>query len=120
MKIFNENLEIFPGQTIHLEPGRPIVGQSGTLITRILYVKENENRKTIIVDAGFTELLRPALYDAKHKIIYLTSNERSELYDIAAPICETSDYFGKSVFLPKSNRGDLLAILSAGAYGEAM
>ena len=118
--IFNKNLQVFDHQTIHFEPGRSIIGQCGALITKILYVKENDNRNTIILDAGFTELLRPALYQANHKIINLSSKHNFKTYDIAGPICETSDYFGKSVHFPVSKRGDLVAILSAGAYGEVM
>lgn len=118
--VFNKYLKIKENQTIHFEPGRSIVGQSGILISKVLYVKDNGNIKTLILDAGFTELLRPALYQAKHKIINLSSNQSSEVYDVAGPICETSDYFAKSVMLPKSQRGDLIAIMSSGAYGEVM
>jgi len=118
--IFHKYLNLLPEQTVHFEPGRSIVGQSGMLLTRILYVKSHGSKKTIILDAGFTELLRPALYQANHKIINLTSQGNLENYDIAGPICETSDYFGKSITLPQSKRGDLIAILSAGAYGESM
>ncbi|MFO7829886.1 MAG: diaminopimelate decarboxylase [Bacteroidales bacterium] len=118
--IFHQKMKIKTGQIVHFEPGRAIVGQSGALITRVLYVKENGDRKTIIVDAGFTELLRPALYQAKHKIVNLTNENNYMLYDIAGPVCETSDYFGKSILLPETTRGDLLAIYSTGAYGEVM
>lgn len=119
-EIFSKNLKIQPWQSIYFEPGRSIVGQSGAIISRVLFVKENNSRKTIILDSGFTELLRPALYNANHKIVNLTSNTSKVLYDIAGPICETSDYFGKSVLLPETKRGDIIAILSAGAYGEVM
>lgn len=119
-EIFHKNLAIKPGQIIHFEPGRAIVGQAGALITRVLYVKENGNRKIVIVDAGFTELLRPALYQAIHKIKNLTNENNDMLYDIAGPVCETSDYFGKNILLPETRRGDLLAIYSTGAYGEVM
>ena len=119
-EIFKTHLNISENVDLHFEPGRSIVGQCGYLISKILYVKENENNKTLIIDAGFTELLRPALYSANHKIVNLSSNEETELYDIAGPICETSDYFGKSIEFPKSNRGNLIAILSTGAYGEVM
>ena len=83
-------------------------------------MKENESIKTLILDAGFTELLRPALYQADHKIINLSSNQQLDVYDVAGPICETSDYFAKNILLSKSQRGDLLAIMSSGAYGEVM
>ncbi|MCG8411183.1 MAG: diaminopimelate decarboxylase [Bacteroidales bacterium] len=121
-KIFNTNLNIPDRVQIHFEPGRSIVGQCGCLITKVLYVKENDERKTIIVDAGLTELLRPALYQSFHKIINLrySKNEENCRYDIAGPICETSDYFGKSVSLPETERGHFLAIYSVGAYGEVM
>lgn len=118
--VFKKNLNIKPWQSVHFEPGRSIVGQCGAIISRVLYVKKNSSRKTIILDSGFTELLRPALYQANHKIVNLSSNNTEELYDIAGPICETSDYFGKSVLLPETKRGDIVAILSAGAYGEVM
>lgn len=119
-KIFKTNLEIPENIDIHFEPGRSIVGQCGFLISKILYSKTEEENKTLIVDAGFTELLRPALYDANHKIVNLSSLNTPEMYDIAGPICETSDYFGRSIELPKSKRGDLIGIYSTGAYGEVM
>lgn len=117
---FNKSLQLSNGQTVHFEPGRSIVGQCGSLISRVLFVKNNGDQKTIILDSGFTELLRPALYQSNHKIVNLSSLEPLELYDIAGPICETSDYFGRSILLPSTQRGDLIAILSVGAYGEVM
>jgi diaminopimelate decarboxylase len=119
-EIFNTYLHLPDDIDLHFEPGRSIVGQCGSLISRILYSKTEENNTTLIIDAGFTELLRPALYDAKHKIINLNSIFKTERYDIAGPICETSDYFGRAVELPLSSRGDLIEILSTGAYGEVM
>jgi diaminopimelate decarboxylase len=119
-EVFKTHLKIPETVTLHFEPGRSIVGQCGYLISKILYVKKSDNNKTLIIDAGFTELLRPALYNVNHKIINLSSNEKPELYDIAGPICETSDYFGKSIEFPRSSRGNLIAILSTGAYGEVM
>ncbi|OFX85763.1 MAG: diaminopimelate decarboxylase [Bacteroidetes bacterium GWF2_33_16] len=118
--VFHNNLKLYKIQQVHFEPGRSVVGQSGSIITKVLYVKENSGRKTIICDAGFTELLRPALYQSSHKIINITSETGSSVYDVAGPICETSDYFAKDIIMPETNRGDLIAILSAGAYGEAM
>jgi len=118
--VFYQNLKAESWKEIHFEPGRAVVGQAGALITRVLYVKENGSRKTIIVDAGFTELLRPALYQAKHKIMNISSETGEMLYDIAGPLCETADYFGKDLLLTETKRGDLLAIYSAGAYGEVM
>jgi len=119
-KVFYDNLNIPDKVEIHFEPGRSIVGQSGSLITKALYVKENEKRKTVIVDAGLTELIRPALYEAFHKITNLSSKDEPQKYDIAGPICETSDYFGKDIKLSVTKRGDLIALLSTGAYGEVM
>lgn len=118
--VFHKHIQIFDYQTVHFEPGRSIIGQCGALISKVLYVKENDSRKTLILDAGFTELMRPALYQANHKIINLSSNKNQEIFDVAGPICESSDYFGKLIKLPSSNRGDLIAILSTGAYGEVM
>ncbi|HSH51972.1 MAG TPA: diaminopimelate decarboxylase [Bacteroidales bacterium] len=118
--VFYQNLKVKPWQEIHFEPGRAVVGQAGALLSRVLFVKESGSRKTIIVDAGFTELLRPALYQAKHKIKNISSESGEMLYDIAGPLCETADYFGKDIQLPETKRGDLLAIYSAGAYGEVM
>ncbi len=118
--LFEKNLLLFENQKLHFEPGRSVVGQSGMLITKVLYVKENLGQKTIICDAGFTELIRPALYHSNHKILNITSGSHSQIYDVAGPICESTDYFARGVLLPETQRGDLIAILSAGAYGEAM
>ena len=113
-------LQLRPGQQVHFEPGRSIVAQCGTLISRVLYVKEGETKKFAILDAGFTELIRPAMYDAYHRIENISSDEPVELYDVVGPICESSDVFGKEVELNKAHRGDFLALRSAGAYGEVM
>ena len=113
-------LQVRPGQQVHFEPGRSIVAQCGTLIARVLYVKEGETKKFAILDAGFTELIRPAMYDAYHRIENISSDEPVELYDVGGPICESSDVFGKEVELNKAHRGDFLALRSAGAYGEVM
>ncbi|MFO8234630.1 MAG: diaminopimelate decarboxylase [Bacteroidales bacterium] len=119
-KIFNQFLDRTPNHRIHFELGRSVVGQCGCLVTRVLYVKEGLHTKFAIVDAGMTELIRPALYQASHKIINLTSNKSPEKYDVVGPICESSDYFGKNVLLKKVSRGDRLLIYSTGAYGEVM
>ena len=100
--------------------GRAVVGQCGSLITRTLYVKQGDTKQFAIVDAGMTELIRPALYQAVHKIENISSNRPTEIYDVVGPICETSDVFAKGILLNKTYRGDLLAIRSAGAYGEIM
>ena len=118
--IFKRHLEILPGQEVHFEPGRALVAQSGSLISRVLYVKEGVKTRFAILDAGMTELIRPALYQAYHMIENLTSSTGNMLYDVVGPICESSDCFGKAVNLPETRRGDLMAIRSAGAYGETM
>lgn len=118
---FEQHLKLRPGQQLHFELGRSIVGQCGSLITKVLYVKEGIAKKFAIVDAGFTELIRPALYQAHHKIENLTSNStETHKYDVVGPICESSDRFGEAEILPTTNRGDLIALRSAGAYGEIM
>jgi len=118
--IFDEFLDLEPNQELHFELGRSIVAQCGSLISKVLYVKNGVNTKFAILDAGMTELLRPALYQAYHKIENLSSNGKIENYDVVGPICESSDCFGKSVKLPFTQRNDLIAIRSTGAYGEAM
>ncbi|MDR1527040.1 MAG: diaminopimelate decarboxylase [Dysgonamonadaceae bacterium] len=117
---FHNHFPSFPGQEIHFEPGRSMVGQCGSLISKVLYVKEGSEKKFVILDAGFTELIRPALYDAYHTIENLTSNEPEEIYDVVGPICESSDCFAKQILLNRTQRGDVIAIRSAGAYGEIM
>ena len=119
-EVFRTHFQACPGQQIHFEPGRSIVGQCGSLISKVLYIKEGLEKKIVILDAGFTELIRPALYNAYHKIENLTSCEPEEVYDVVGPICESSDCFGKQVSLNRTHRGDLFAIRSAGAYGEIM
>ena len=109
-----------PNQTLHFELGRSLVAQCGSLISRVLYIKPAEKTSFMILDAGMTELIRPALYHSHHFIQNLSSQEGSEVYDVVGPICETSDAFARSLSLPKAKRGDLLAIRSTGAYGEAM
>lgn len=118
--VFHKLLQLRPGQQVHFEPGRSIVAQCGTLISKVLYVKEGETKKFAILDAGFTELIRPAMYDAYHRIENISSDEATEVYDVVGPICESSDVFGKDVELNKTHRGDLIALRSAGAYGEVM
>lgn len=116
------NLRLEPGQELHCELGRAIVGQCGSLVSKVTYVKEGVNRKFIILDAGMNDLMRPALYGAHHKIENLTapSDAHIEKYDVVGPICESSDTFGKDELLPITKRGDLIALRSAGAYGESM
>lgn len=118
--VFKKLLQLRPGQQVHFEPGRSVVAQCGTLISRVLYVKEGEAKKFAILDAGFTDLIRPAMYDAYHRIENLSSDGEVELYDVVGPICESSDVFGKDVELNEAHRGDFIALRSAGAYGEVM
>lgn len=117
---YSENLTLRRGQTLHFELGRAVVGQCGSLITRTLYIKEGAAKKFAIVDAGFTDLIRPALYQAYHKIENITSEEPADSYDIVGPICESTDVFATQTNLNRTHRGDLIAIRSAGAYGEIM
>lgn len=118
--IINKNLEVRKGQQVHFEPGRTIVAQCGTLISRVLYVKIGKGKKFAILDAGMNDLVRPALYQAKHKIDNLTSSGKSMKYDVVGPVCESSDRFGNNIVLPETSRGDIIAIRSAGAYGQVM
>ena len=117
---YSKKLKLRPGQTLHFELGRAVVAQCGSLITRTLYIKEGSIKKFAIVDAGFTDLIRPALYQAYHKIENITSDEPADTYDVVGPICESTDVFAKQIDLNRAHRGDLLAIRSAGAYGEIM
>ena len=117
---YAKKLKLRNGQTLHFELGRAVVAQCGSLITRTLYIKEGATKRFAIVDAGFPDLIRPALYQAYHKIENITSEEPKEAYDVVGPICESTDVFAKQIDLNKTKRGDLLAIRSAGAYGEIM
>ena len=108
------------GQVLHFEPGRSVVAQCGSLISQVLYVKQGTNKQFAILDAGMTDLIRPALYQAYHKIENISSELPKETYDVVGPICESSDVFGKAVDLNQTKRGDYIAIRSAGAYGEIM
>lgn len=119
--MFHKHLRLRPGQELHFELGRSIVAQCGSLITKVLYVKQGLNKRFVIVDAGMTDLIRPALYQAHHTIQNLTSaSGETAVYDVVGPICESSDVFGKDEQLPVTTRGDFLALRSAGAYGEIM
>ena len=120
-QVFEKHLHLRSDQSLHFELGRSIVAQCGSLITKVLYIKQTATKQFAIVDAGMTELIRPALYQAKHKIVNLTSQtDNIEKYDVVGPICESSDVFDKDIMLPTTARGDILAIRSAGAYGESM
>lgn len=117
---FAKGLRLEPGQKVHFELGRSIVAQMGSLITKVLYVKKGVNKLFCIVDAGMTDLIRPALYQASHKIENITTSNATETYDVVGPICESSDVFAKGIQVGECTRGDLLAMRSAGAYGEIM
>lgn len=120
---FHQFLTIKKGQEVHFELGRALVAQCGSLISRTLYVKNGIKKNFVILDAGMTELMRPALYQAYHKIEKLNGNSEvteATNYDVVGPICESTDCFGKEIQLPFVKRGDLFAIRTAGAYGEVM
>lgn len=118
---YRRNLNLKPGQKLHFELGRAVVAQCGSLISRVVFVKQGVVKKFIIVDAGMTDLIRPALYQAYHHILNISSDSSvRQHYDVVGPICESSDVFSKDVELPTTHRGDFMAILSAGAYGEIM
>lgn len=120
-KIFNGFLELRPKQQLHFELGRSIVGQMGSLLSKVIYVKKAKAKDFLIIDAAMTDLIRPALYQAFHKIENLSSNgSQTKKYDVVGPVCESSDIFAKSVSLPTSKRGDYILIRSTGAYGQVM
>ncbi|MBO5601615.1 MAG: diaminopimelate decarboxylase [Prevotella sp.] len=119
-KTYARFLKLRPHQTLHFELGRAVVAQCGNLITKVLYVKQGDFKQFAIVDAGMTDLIRPALYQAYHRIENITSDAPQETYDVVGPICESSDVFAKAIDLNHCERGHLIALRSAGAYGEAM
>ena len=119
--VFHRFLEVEPGQTVHFELGRSLVAQCGELVTRVLYNKTTASgNRIVIVDAGMTDLIRPALYGAKHRIENISSLLPEQRYTVGGPICESSDIFARDIPLPETSRGDLLVMASAGAYGAAM
>lgn len=120
--VFSQNLNLRQGQQLHFELGRALVAQCGSLISRVVFVKENRDKKFVILDAGMTQLIRPALYQAHHKIENLTAkvDDVTDTYDVVGPVCESSDVFAHDEMLPVTHRGDVFAIRSAGAYGESM
>jgi diaminopimelate decarboxylase len=134
-QVFKNFLNVKPGQEVHFELGRALVAQSASLISRVLYVKNGQKKNFLILDAGMTELMRPMLYQAYHQIENLSQESRAKSqekthhsplttdnlkYDVVGPICESTDCFQKDVDFPESFRGDLIAIRTAGAYGEVM
>ena len=121
----SENIERRPDQTVHVEPGRSLVAQCASLISRVLFVKSGETKNFLTLDAGINDLIRPALYGAYHKIENLSAEQRTffpthQAYDIVGPVCESSDVWGAGRLLPLSVRGDIMAIRSTGAYGQVM
>ena len=119
-EVFRKHLQVQAGQTVHFELGRSIVAQCGSLISRVLYIKEGTCKRFAIIDGSMTELIRPALYQAYHRIENISSDEPEMTYDVVGPVCESADVFGKAVDLNATHRGDFIAIRSAGAYGEIM
>ena len=119
-ELFHKGLKLRDGQVVHFELGRVIVAQCGSLVTKVTYVKHGESKTFVIVDAGMTDLIRPALYQAYHKVENISSDLPIQKYDVVGPICESSDVFVKDYELNESKRGDLLVLRSAGAYGEIM
>lgn len=118
---YKAGIQLREGQQLHFELGRAVVAQCGSLISKVLFVKEGSVKKFAIVDAGMTDLIRPALYDAYHCIQNITTPDAPiEKYDVVGPICESSDVFVKDYEMPMVKRGDLIALRSAGAYGEIM
>lgn len=120
-RVFQEHLAIRSYQELHFELGRSVIAQCGNLITKVLYTKRGIDRDFLILDAGMTDLMRPALYQAQHKIENISSLScEQKRYDVVGPICESSDVFDRGVELPVTQRGDVIVIRSAGAYGEVM
>lgn len=118
---YRRHLRLRPGQQVHFELGRAVVGQCGSLVSRVTFVKQGSKKKFVILDAGMTDLIRPALYQAFHRIENISSDSAErEVYDVVGPVCESSDVFGKQVELPLTRRGDFVVLRSAGAYGEIM
>jgi len=118
--LFQKNLHLRKDQELHFELGRSVVGQAGNLVSKVLFTKTGKTTNFAILDAGMTELIRPALYQAQHHVDVLTSQKPLKKYDVVGPICETSDTFRNGVLLPEVVRGDLVAIRSCGAYGQVM
>lgn len=120
---FRQYLRLRPHQEMHCELGRSVVAQCGSLVTRVLYVKQGHQRQFVICDAGMTDLVRPAMYGSYHQCDNLSAEGLQlplETYDVVGPICESSDVFLKDYQMPHTKRGDLLVFRSAGAYGEIM
>ena len=119
-EVFRKHLRLPAGTPVHFELGRSIVAPCGSLIARVLYVKQGTRKQFAIIDGSMTELVRPAMYRAYHRVENLTSDEPEEVYDVVGPVCESSDVFVKEMAIDRCRRGDFVAIRSAGAYGESM
>ncbi|MDA3930435.1 MAG: diaminopimelate decarboxylase [Prolixibacteraceae bacterium] len=119
-KAVHDNIILKPNQQLHFELGRSLVAQCGHLVTKVIFLKKGVEKQFLIVDAGMNDLIRPSLYQALHEISSLTSNKQEEKYDVVGPICESADVFRKDIMLPAVDRGDLIAIHSAGAYCQVM
>jgi diaminopimelate decarboxylase len=118
---FHRFLNLRPNQTLHFELGRSLVGQFGSLISKVIYIKEGAAKKFAIIDASMTDLIRPALYQSYHAIETVnTQSDSKDIYDIVGPVCESTDIFRKTIEMPTLKRGDIIAIRSTGAYGEVM
>ena len=118
--VFRKHLRLPKGTPVHFELGRSVVAPCGSLICRVLYVKEGTRKKFAIVDGSMTELVRPAMYKSYHRVENISSYQPEEVYDVVGPVCESSDVFVKSESIDRCHRGDFIAIRSAGAYGESM
>jgi diaminopimelate decarboxylase len=120
-KVFKDFLNVRADQEVHFELGRALVAQCASLVSKVLYVKNGQKKNFLVLDAGMTELIRPMLYQAYHEIENVSRSGAVDLkYDVVGPICESTDCFRKDVELPESFRGDLIAVRTAGAYGEVM
>lgn len=117
--VLQDVLGDFDGEFV-FEPGRCISGDAGVLVASVVRVKQTGDKRFAVLDAGMSDLVRPAMYDAYHNIEAVKGGEASERYDVVGPICESADIFGKDRMLPELNEGDLIAIETAGAYGAAM
>jgi diaminopimelate decarboxylase len=109
------------GCNLILEPGRVIVGNAGVLVSKVLYTKENKEKRFVIVDAGMNDLVRPSYYGSYHQILPVKEEKRDEIVaDVVGPICESSDFLAKARKMPNLRSGELIAVMSAGAYGFSM
>ena len=118
--IFRQNLQLDNQVKIHFELGRSLVAQCGIMLSKVLFIKNTAGTKFAIIDAGMNDLMRPALYEAKHLIINLSDASIQNTYHIVGPVCESTDVFAKNVIMPELKRGDKVAVLTSGAYGRVL